>query len=206
VPFEIPLPNVNAVARIRAATAVASHLGLREIELDGVPLSLNRPDRHPAAQITTNDAPPATVRIPPTRAIVLKADGATQAAMLRAGYEPAIATNNEVVIALDPHSTAEEVDVVARRFIDTYRTQRSATLTLDGHLQYGPTGPPAALLRLLQTLRPQTRAATFAERVDAIDRFLRGLEPKPDAPAIVLPPPEREERITQTRKRGSRTR
>jgi hypothetical protein len=198
----VPMPDVPEHADVRTAAAIAQHLGLRELVLDGEPFRPDRAEQQPPPRPGTR----STVAFASSEVVVLSANEATLRTMERAGFVAALETWEAAVFVFDRQTTAEERTAITDALIRTYAVERREALPIVGAIRYHAPGMCEGFRRLLAGMRPPPRKVSFTERVQVIQRFLDGLAPQPDGPAIVAPRPAPAPVATHERKRGSRRR
>jgi len=198
----VTLPDVPEHAAVRTAAAIAQHLGLRELVLDGVRFRPDRAERQPPPRLGTR----STLAFDSPAIVVLAASEATLRTMERAGFVGALEADGAAAFVFDRNTTASERAALTDALVTTYGLQRRELLHIDGPVRYHAPAMCEGFQRLLAGIRPQPRPVSFTERVQLIQQFLDGLAPRPDEPAIVAPAPVPERVPTQTRRRGSRKR
>jgi hypothetical protein len=213
VSYGFRVPSVPAVAdplliaepqgAVRTAAAIGRHLRLRSLELDGVPLDPTAPDVHPATARTADDRA-GIIRLDET-AIALLVDDRALGILARHDLHPALVAGDVAVFAVDPTASLDERDRLRSILTETFGLAATTTLDVGTTIRYLDPSPSAGLGRLLTGMRPAAPSVTFEQRVDAVNRFIRGLMPRADDPPMRQVEPE-EPIPTQTRKRGGRKR
>ena len=198
----VSLPDVPERAGVRAAAAIAQHLGLQELVLDGERFRPDRAERQPAPRPGTR----STLAFDSPEVIALAASEKTLQTMERAGFVGALEADGAAVFVFDRQTTAEERAALTDALIQAYGAEPRETLDIEGPIRYHAAGMCEGFRRLLAGMRPQPQPVSFTERVEVIQRFLDGLAPRPGEPAIVAPAPAPPLVPTRGRRRGSRTR
>jgi hypothetical protein len=196
------LPDVPEHAGVRAAAAIAQHLGLRELLLDGERFRPARAERQPSPRPGTR----STLAFDSPEIVALAASEATLRTMERADFVGALEADGVAVFVFDRQTTAEERAALTDALVQTYGVERRETLHIDGPIRYHAPGMCEGFRRMLAGMRPQPQPMSFTERVQQIQRFLDEFTPRPDEPTIVAPRPAPTLVPTRERKRGSRRR
>jgi hypothetical protein len=200
---EIPvMPEVSAHVGTRRAVAIANHLGVREISLDGKHLRTEVVDRRSLPR----DGAPSVLELSAADALVMTVAPAMLAQMEAAGFVPALTIDATAVFALERSVTSAERAEITRAVLAAYGGERQRRFGIEGVIRYGPPGMCDGFRRMIAAMRPQLRAVTFDERVRSIQRFLDGFAPREEEAVVVATPPPQQPAKTQTRKRGSRPR
>jgi hypothetical protein len=195
------MPDVSGHIGTRRAMAIARHLGVREISLDGKRMRAEVADRRPEPR----EATVTMLELSQADAVAMNAPAARVTQMENAGYVPAVTVGETAIFALDRSVTSAERGEITRAMLESYGGELQRRFSLEGAIRYGPQGMCDGFRRLLTSLRPHPRPASFAERVQSIQSFLDGFVPAEREPVVVATPTPQPKQ-TQTRKRGSRSR
>jgi hypothetical protein len=205
IPTAEPFMVTEPQPVVRAATAIARHLGLPSLELDGVRFDPAQPQLHPRAQQPHGtDAPAATIAIEPN-ALAFRADAGALASLARHDLHPALVAGDVAFFAVDAGATEHERARLRSILAETFGIPAARSATISNPIRYLDPAPSPGMIRLLRSIRPAPASVTYEQRVEAIDRFVRGLLPRPEdppmkpAPIVVVDEP-------RARKRGTRKR
>ena len=128
----LTLQDVPEHAGVRAAAAIAQHLGLRELLLDGERFRPERAERQPSPRPGTR----STLAFDSPEVVALAASEATLRTMERADFVGALEADGVAVFVFDRQTTAEERAALTDALIQTYCVERRETLHIDGPIRY----------------------------------------------------------------------
>lgn len=197
----VALPTIPEHRAIRAATAIARHLGA-DITVDGSPFRPERAERHPRAQRPDDDRPAAIGF--GDHALVVRADAPARARLEQRGVRFALVAGDRAVVRLDSWTTAAERERLAAELA----TAPGVTVVDEifaAEVTYGSAEVCPYVTRRLAALRPRAAAPTYEQRVAALETYFTGLAGQPPADMPPQPPAPRPRR-SPGRTRGGRSR